>query len=248
MLAIKQGVIFLIYLGDCIELLKELNNESIDLIFADPPYFLSNGGKSINSGKVVSVNKGEWDKKGNYKDTQIFTYNWLKECYRLLKENGSIWVSGTHHNIFDVEREMKKIGFKIINIVIWHKSDPPPLIYKNKFRFSYEFVIWAKKGLKHYFDYESMYNIHNREMEDVWLIPAVNLTEKEFGYHPTQKPEALLERIIKATSKENDLVLDPFLGSGTTCYVAKKLNRKYIGIEKDEKYYNQAKNRIGSIL
>ena len=167
----------MLYLGDCIEVMKELNNESIDLIFADPPYFLSNGGKSINSGKVVSVNKGEWDKKTNYMNTNLFTYNWLKECYRLLKESGSIWVSGTHHNVFDVEREMKKIGFKIINIVIWHKSDPPPLIYKNKLRFSYEFIIWAKKGTKHFFDYEAMFNVHNTEMEDVWLIPAVQLSE-----------------------------------------------------------------------
>ena len=218
------------------------------MIFADPPYFLSNGGKSINSGKVVSVNKGEWDKKTNYMNTNLFTYNWLKECYRLLKESGTIWVSGTHHNIFDVEREMKKIGFKIINIVIWHKSDPPPLIYKNKLRFSYEFIIWAKKGTKHFFDYEAMFNVHNTEMEDVWLIPAVQLSEKQFGYHPTQKPEALLERIILASSKEFDVVLDPFLGSGTTCYIAKKLKRKYIGIEKEEKYYQLAKRRMESIL
>ncbi|MFA7515254.1 MAG: site-specific DNA-methyltransferase [Bacilli bacterium] len=238
----------MLYLGDCIEVMKELNNESIDLIFADPPYFLSNGGKSINSGKVVSVNKGEWDKKTNYMNTNLFTYNWLKECYRLLKESGSIWVSGTHHNVFDVEREMKKIGFKIINIVIWHKSDPPPLIYKNKLRFSYEFIIWAKKGTKHFFDYEAMFNVHNTEMEDVWLIPAVQLSEKQFGYHPTQKPEALLERIILASSKEFDVVLDPFLGSGTTCYIAKKLKRKYIGIEKEEKYYQLAKRRMESIL
>lgn len=238
----------MLYLGDCIEVMKELNNESIDLIFADPPYFLSNGGKSINSGKVVSVNKGEWDKKTNYMNTNLFTYNWLKECYRLLKESGSIWVSGTHHNVFDVEREMKKIGFKIINIVIWHKSDPPPLIYKNKLRFSYEFIIWAKKGTKHFFHYEAMFNVHNTEMEDVWLIPAVQLSEKQFGYHPTQKPEALLERIILASSKEFDVVLDPFLGSGTTCYIAKKLKRKYIGIEKEEKYYQLAKRRMESIL
>jgi len=234
----------LLYLGDCIEVMKKLERNKVDLIFADPPYFLSNDGQSIRSGKVVSVNKGDWDKKENYDNVDSFTYNWLKECYRILKYDGTIWVSGTHHNIFDIEKNMKRIGFKIINIVIWHKSDPPPLIYKNKFRFSYEFIIWAKKGGKHYFNYDEMYSVNNQEMEDVWLMDAVQMSEKKHGYHPTQKPEALLDRIIKATSKEGDIVLDPFLGSGTTCYVAKKLNRKYIGIEKEKKYFNIAKDRL----
>jgi site-specific DNA-methyltransferase (adenine-specific) len=234
----------LLYLGDCIEVMKELERNKVDLIFADPPYFLSNDGQSIRSGKVVSVNKGDWDKKENYDNVDSFTYSWLKECHRILKYDGTIWVSGTHHNIFDIEKNMKKIGFKIINIVIWHKSDPPPLIYKNKFRFSYEFIIWAKKGGNHYFNYDEMYSVNNQEMEDVWLMDAVQMSEKKHGYHPTQKPEKLLERIIKATSKEGDIVLDPFLGSGTTCFVAKKLNRKYIGIEKEEKYFNIAKDRL----
>lgn len=234
----------MLYLGDCIEVMKELERNKVDLIFADPPYFLSNDGQSIRSGKVVSVNKGDWDKKENYDNVDSFTYSWLKECHRILKYDGTIWVSGTHHNIFDIEKNMKKIGFKIINIVIWHKSDPPPLIYKNKFRFSYEFIIWAKKGGKHYFNYDEMYSVNNQEMEDVWLMDAVQMSEKKHGYHPTQKPEKLLERIIKATSKEGDIVLDPFLGSGTTCFVAKKLNRKYIGIEKEEKYFNIAKDRL----
>lgn len=234
----------MLYLGDCIEVMKKLERNKVDLIFADPPYFLSNDGQSIRSGKVVSVNKGDWDKKENYDNVDSFTYNWLKECYRILKYDGTIWVSGTHHNIFDIEKNMKRIGFKIINIVIWHKSDPPPLIYKNKFRFSYEFIIWAKKGGKHYFNYDEMFNVNNQEMEDVWLMDAVQMSEKKYGYHPTQKPEKLLERIIKASSKEGDIVLDPFLGSGTTCFVAKKLNRKYIGIEKEKKYFNIAKDRL----
>lgn len=237
----------MLYNDDCIKIMKTLKTSSIDLIFADPPYFLSNGGKSINSGKVVSVNKGEWDKKTNYNDINKFTYNWLNECYRLLKSTGTIWITGTSHNIFDVERTMKNIGYNIINIVIWHKSDPPPLIYKNKFRFSYEFIIWAKKGRSHYFNYDEMYKINNKEMEDVWTLPAVQKNEKKFGYHPTQKPEILLERIIKATSKINEIVLDPFMGSGTTCYVAKNLKRQYIGIEKESKYFKIAYNRINSI-
>ena len=237
----------MLYLGDCIQVMKEFESSSVDLIFADPPYFLSNGGLSIKSGKIVSVDKGEWDKKQNYIDIAKFTKNWLTECHRLLKPTGTIWVSGTYHNIFDVEKELTKIGFKIINMIIWHKSDPPPLIYKNKFRFSYEMIIWAKKESKHTFNYKKMYEISTSEMEDVWTLPAVQMSEKKHGYHPTQKPECLLERIIEASSNIGDKVLDPFMGSGTTCYVAKKLSRQFIGIEKEQQYFDVAKRRINCI-
>lgn len=234
----------MLYNDDCIKVMKTLDSESIDMIFADPPYFLSNGGKSISSGKVVSVNKGEWDKKENYQDVQKFTFEWLNECYRLMKNKSSIWVTGTHHNIFDIKEKMAKIGFKIINVIIWKKLDPPPLIYKNKFKFSYEFVIWADKGHGHTFNYDTMFNIDKEEMQDVWILPAVQMNEKKFGYHPTQKPECLLERIIKSSTISNQKVLDPFMGSGTTGLVAKKLKREFIGIEKEEKFYNIARKRI----
>lgn len=237
----------MIYLGDSLEILPTLKANSINMIFADPPYFLSNGGLSIRSGKVVSVDKGEWDKKENYEDTSNFTLNWLRECYRLLKSSGTIWVSGTHHNIFEVEHNLKKCGFTIINIIIWHKEDPPPLIYKNKFRFSYEFIIWARKGRSHYFNYDLMFGLKKREMEDVWKMSAVKMNEKKYGYHPTQKPEQLLRRIILCSTNEGDVVLDPFLGSGTTTYVAKQLRRNYIGIEKEKKYFEIAKARTNSL-
>lgn len=237
----------MLYNDDCIKIMKTLTNNSIDMIFADPPYFLSNNGLSIHSGKIVSVNKGEWDKKDNYNDVSKFTYDWLKECYRLLKVGGTIWISGTQHNIFDVHSKLKEIGYKIINIVIWHKTTPPPLIYKNKFRFSYEFIIWASKEKHSTFNYNDMYKINNQEMEDVWYLPAVQMNEKRFGYHPTQKPECLLERIILSSTNENDLILDPFMGSGTTCYVAKKLKRKFIGIEKESNYFKIANSRISSL-
>lgn len=237
----------MLYNGDCIEILKTLKSKCIDLIFADPPYFLSNGGKSIHSGKIVSVNKGEWDKKSNYEDIFLFTKEWLSECFRVLKDNGSIWVSGTTHNIFDVKKAMDEIGFKIINIVVWQKLDPPPLIYKNKLKFSYELIIWASKGGKHTFNYNDMFSINNEELQDIWPINSVGMNEKKFGYHPTQKPEALLERIIKASSNVGDIVLDPFSGSGTTCFVAKKLNRRYVGIEKEKEYFDISKRRINSI-
>ncbi len=237
----------MLYNEDCIEVLKTLKPNSIDLIFADPPYFLSNGGKSIHSGKVVSVNKGNWDDKSQYDNHLEFTKEWLKQSFRVLKNGGSIWISGTVHNIFDVKNFLDEIGYKIINIVVWHKTDPPPLVYKNKFKFSYELIIWAKKNGKHTFNYQKMFNVAKEEMQDVWTIPAVKMSEKKFGYHPTQKPEALIERIIIACSNIGDTVLDPFCGSGTACYVAKKLNRNYIGIEKEIEYFNISKRRIDSI-
>lgn len=237
----------MLYNADCIEVLKTLKPNSIDLIFADPPYFLSNGGRSIHSGKVVSVNKGDWDDKSKHINHLEFTKEWIQQSFRVLKYGGSIWISGTVHNIFDVKNYLDEIGLKIINIVVWHKSDPPPLIYKNKLRFSYELLIWAKKSGKHTFNYQEMFDMGGAEMQDVWTIPAVQMIEKKFGYHPTQKPEALLERIIKACSNIGDIILDPFSGSGTTCYVAKKLNRKYIGIEKEKEYFNISKRRIDSI-
>lgn len=232
------------YNDDCITIMKTIPNNSIDVIFADPPYFLSNDGLSIHNGKIVSVNKGSWDKKENYIDINKFTYEWLNQCYRIMKEGSSIWVTGTQHNIFAVKRIMDKLGFKTINIIIWHKTDPPPLIYKNKFRFSYEFIIWASKGRNKTFHYKEMYYVGNEEMHDVWNLSAVQIDEKKYGYHPTQKPQSLLERIIKASSNVNDTVLDPFMGSGTTGFVCKVLKRNFIGIEKEIKYYNIAKARI----
>lgn len=236
----------MLYNDDCIKIMKTFPDKCIDMIFADPPYFLSNNGKSIHSGKIVSVNKGDWDKKENYEDVDTFTFNWLSQCVRIMKDGATIWVSGTQHNIFDVQRNMNKLGLKTINIIIWHKIDPPPLIYKNKFKFSYEFIIWASKGKNKTFNYDEMFSINNEEMHDVWNLPAVQMSEKKFGYHPTQKPECLLERIIKSSTKPSDIVLDPFMGSGTTPFVAKKLKRRFIGIEKENKYFLISKMRIKS--
>jgi len=224
--------------------MKKIKDNLIDVIFADPPYFLSNGGKSIHSGKVVSVNKGKWDKKENYSSTLIFTKNWISECKRILKKDGTIWITGTKHNIFEIKSVLEELGLEIINIVIWNKLDPPPLIYKNKFRFSYEFVIWVKKSRTYNFNYDEMFKEAGMEMTDVWRMPAVSMSEKHFGYHPTQKPECLLRRIIMASTLPNQIILDPFMGSGTTCAVAKKLCRQYIGIEIEKKYYDIACKRI----
>ena len=237
----------MLYNDDCIKVLKTMKPNYVDLIFADPPYFLSNDGLSIHNGQVVSVNKGEWDKKQNYKDVISFTQEWISESYRILKNGGSIWISGTQHNIFDIRESMLRVGFKIMNIVIWHKTDPPPLIYKTRFKFSYEFIIWGSKGKCKTFNYDSMFTLDGQEMHDVWNIAAVGLDEKKYGYHPTQKPEKLLDRIIRSTSNKGDLVLDPFMGSGTTCFTAKKLERRTLGIELNSDYFKIAKARIESL-
>lgn len=237
----------MLYNDDCIKVLKTMKPNYVDLIFADPPYFLSNDGLSIHNGQVVSVNKGEWDKKQNYKDVISFTQEWISESYRILKNGGSIWISGTQHNIFDIRESMLRVGFKIMNIIIWHKTDPPPLIYKTRFKFSYEFIIWGSKGKCKTFNYDSMFTLDGQEMHDVWNIAAVGLDEKKYGYHPTQKPEKLLDRIIRSTSNKGDIVLDPFMGSGTTCFTAKKLERQTLGIEINLDYFNIAKARIESL-
>ncbi len=233
--------------GDSLELLKNFDDNSIDLIFSDPPYFLSNDGISCRSGKMVSVNKGKWDKIDTYKEIELFNNIWLSECQRILKTNGTIWVSGTHHNIYSVGNTMKKMGYKILNVITWEKPNPPPNLSCRYFTHSTEQIIWSSKNQKskHLFNYPLMKEMNDgKQMKDVWKITSPSKNERKFGKHPTQKPEQLLERIILSSSNEGDLILDPFFGSGTTGYVAQKLGRKWIGIEMNEEYIKIAKNRI----
>lgn len=233
-----------IYNDDCLLKLKEFKSNSIDLVIADPPYFLSNGGLSISSGKIVSVDKGEWDKSLSKTEQVLFTKKWIGECKRILKNSGSIFITGTYHNIFDVYNVCKAEGLKLINLITWNKVDPPPLIYKNKFRFAAEHILWLKKGYTYKFNYKTMCEVKGKEMTDVWYIAAVPSPEKAYGRHPTQKPLELIERMILACTCEGDVVLDPFMGSGTTIVASKKLNRKYIGIEKEREYFDIAMRRI----
>jgi len=208
---------------------------------------LSNDGISCRSGKMVSVNKGKWDKIDTYKEIELFNNIWLSECQRILKTNGTIWVSGTHHNIYSVGNTMKKMGYKILNVITWEKPNPPPNLSCRYFTHSTEQIIWSSKNQKskHLFNYPLMKEMNDgKQMKDVWKITSPSKNEKKFGKHPTQKPEQLLERIILSSSNEGDLILDPFFGSGTTGYVAQKLGRKWIGIEMNEEYIKIAKNRI----
>lgn len=238
---------FVLYNDDCFKRLKKIEPKSIDMIFADPPYFLSNGGVSCHSGKQVSVNKGEWDKSVTIEEKIKFNRKWIRLCREVLKDDGTIWISGTLHNIYVIGMTLELEGFSIINNITWQKPNPAPNLACRCFTNSTETILWASKGKNKTFNYNEMFKVNNEEMHDVWNLPAVQMHEKKFGYHPTQKPECLLERIIIATTNEKDVVLDPFMGSGTTGYVAKKLNRHFIGIEKEKKYFDIAQNRISSI-
>lgn len=217
-----------------------------DMIFADPPYFLSNDGLTVKNGKIVSVNKGKWDAAASYDYVNDFNRQWLTLIREKLKENGSIWICGTKHNIFSVGQILQELNFKILNIVVWEKTNPPPNFSCRYFTYSTEFIIWARKSEKvpHYFNYALMKKMNeDKQMKDVWKLPAIAKWEKEFGKHPTQKPLPLLTRIILASSKENDWILDPFCGSSTTGIAANIFNRRYLGIDTDQEFLDLGINR-----
>ena len=215
--------------GDCIEILNKARENSVDMIFADPPYFLSKG----------------------VKENHEFTLDWLRACQRVLKPNGTIWVSGTTHIIYSIGFAMQELGYKILNDIIWYKRNAPPNLSCRYFTHSTEIVLWAAKNekAKHHFDYQLMKKINQgKQMRNVWEISAPLAEEKKFGKHPTQKPVELLKRIILSSTKENDLVLDPFCGSSTTGVSAILLNRKYVGIDLEDDYLDVSEKRIQDTL
>jgi site-specific DNA-methyltransferase (adenine-specific) len=215
-------------------LLEKIPDNSVDLVFADPPYFLSNGGITCHAGKMVSVNKGEWDKSKGADANHEFNRAWLAACQRVLKDNGSIWVSGTSHVIHSVGFAMQQLGFKLLNDISWVKPNPPPNLSCRYFTHATETIIWAAKNKKsrHTFHYKLMKEINRgKQMKSVWEIKPPESWEKKFGKHPTQKPVALLERILLASTNEGDLVLDPFNGGGTTLVSAFRLRRHAFGCE-----------------
>ncbi len=238
--------------GDSIEELKKIPHETFDLVFADPPYNLQlkNELTRPDRSKVSAVNE-KWDQFENFKKYDDFTYAWLNECKRILKKDGAIWVIGSYHNIFRVGTAMQNLGFWILNDVIWNKKNPMPNFRGTRFTNAHETLIWASKNekSKYTFNYQSLKCLNDDlQMRSNWNLPICNGSErlKKNGkkVHSTQKPESLLHRILLATSNKNDIIIDPFLGSGTSATVAKKLGRNYFGIEKEKKYYNAAKQRI----
>lgn len=226
-------------LGDSLKLMKELPEKSVNMIFADPPYNLS-GKKhqTVKSGKMVACDKGDWD---IIDDIHQFNEAWVKECIRVLADDGTIWISGTLHNHPSIGVILKKLGLWIINDIIWYKRNAPPLLSKTRLAPSTELIWLASKSKKYYFDYETAKILNGgKQMRNLWEINAQRHKTK----HPTEKPENLLERIILLGSKEGDIVFDPFMGSGTTGIVSKRLKRNFIGFEISPEYFEIAQNRI----
>ena len=236
-----------LFQGDCLQLLPQFPRNSIDMIFADPPYFLSNGGITCHAGRMVSVNKGKWDISRGVEETHKFNLAWLSECQQVLTKNGVIWVSGTAHVIFSVCFAMQQLGFKILNDIIWFKPNASPNLSCRYFTHSTETVIWAAKNQKskHTFNYELMKQLGNgKQMRNLWEICPPQPKEKTHGKHPTQKPFKLLERSLLASTNEGDVVLDPFNGSGTTVVAAVRLRRKYLGIDISQEYLDLTIKRL----
>jgi site-specific DNA-methyltransferase (adenine-specific) len=241
-----------IYQGDCLDILEKIPPSSVDLIFADPPYFLSNGGITCHAGKMVSVNKGSWDVSQGPDANHAFNKSWLAACQRVLKPNGAIWVSGTSHVIHSVGFAMQQLNFKLLNDISWVKPNPPPNLSCRYFTHATETIIWAAKDKKsrHTFNYKLMKETNRgKQMKSVWEhVKPPETWEKKFGKHPTQKPVALLERILLASTNEGDTVLDPFLGGGTTLLTAFRLSRHAIGCELALDYINLSVRRLCSNL
>src|SRR3989338_5604757 len=246
---------FVLYNDDSINFLSNLPENSIDMIFADPPYNLSNGGFSVHAGRMVSVNKGNWDVSRGFKDDYDFHYSWLEACRRVLKPNGTLWVSGTYHSIYQCGHALQSLGYHILNDIAWFKPNASPNLSCRYFTASHETLIWARKEkkAKHTFNYglmksgrwpEDNLKKPGLQMRSVWSMGTPKPVEKKFGKRPTQKPEDLLKRIVLASTNKGDVVIDPFTGSSTTGIVAHRYSRKFIGIDMEPKYLDLSIKRF----
>jgi len=236
---------FYLLQGDCVELMNQFEHK-FDMVFADPPYFLSNDGLTIENGKIVSVNKGKWDVSQGHEFVKEFNRKWLKAVRDKMKEDATIWISGTMHNIFSIGQLLPELGFHILNAVTWQKTNPPPNFSCRTFTHSTEVIIWARKSKKraHYYNYPLMRELNGgKQMKDVWALPAIARWEKKNGKHRTQKPLAVLARIILASTKQNAWILDPFTGSSTTGIAANLLNRRFLGMDIEKDFLELSKRR-----
>jgi len=243
--------------GDAIAILGRMETGSVDFVFADPPYFLSNDGFTVKSGKAVSVNKGGWDKSLGFDSEMTFHESWIKECLRVLKPQGTIAISGTYHSIYKCGYLLQKLDCRIINDITWFKPNGAPALAGRNFTASHETILWASKGqkVKHVFNYSQSrdWEVSNdliyrrgKQMRSVWSIPTTPKREKVFGNHPTQKPLELMKRLIALCTQSGDLVLDPFCGSGTTGVACAQLGRSFVGVDLDQSYLDLAAKRIDS--
>jgi len=248
----KDGQSYLHH-GDCLAFMATLPAETVDCIWTDPPYLLSNDGITCVAGQMVRVNKGEWDRSRGIDLDHEFNRTWLAACHRILKPTGSIWVSGTVHVYSSVGMAMLQLGFRILNDIVWEKPAPPPNLGCRCFTHSSEILLWAtkaKKGSKHRhtFNYEAMKAENGgKQMKSVWRLPTPTGEEKRFGKHPTQKPVALIARCLRANTKSGDLVFDPFAGSGSTGVAALSLGRRFFGCEQEKRYATIAARRLNEV-
>ena len=249
---------FELHCSDALSHLAKIPDQTFDFVFADPPYFLSNDGFTVQSGKAVSVNKGNWDKSGGFETEMAFHRAWISECIRVLKDSGSLAISGTYHSIYKCGFILQETGLRIINDITWFKPNGAPALAGRNFTASHETILWASKGqkTKHVFNYQESRNwkVSNdliyregKQMRSVWSIPTTPKREKKFGAHPTQKPLELLKRLIALCTNPADLVLDPFCGSGTTGVACALLNRSFVGIDLDPIYIELTRRRIEEI-
>jgi site-specific DNA-methyltransferase (adenine-specific) len=240
---------FVLYHGDCLKILRQLPENSVDMVFADPPYNLSNGGFTVHAGRRVSVHKGDWDKSKGFHDDLKFHLAWIEAVKRVLKPEGTLWISGTYHSIYQCGYALQLLGYKILNDISWYKPNASPNLSGRYFTASHETLIWALKDpkAKHTFNYKTVKELPwakdflkkpGKQMRSVWSISTPTPEEKKFGKHPTQKPYELLKRVVVATTKKGDVVLDPFTGSSTTGIAAVAYERKFIGIDTEEEYLN----------
>jgi len=249
-----------LFKGDAVEVLGELPEQSIDLIFADPPYNLSNDGFSCHAGKRVSVNKGKWDRSRGVEKDYEFHFNWIEACRRVLKETGSLWVSGTYHSIYACGFALQSQGWHLLNEICWYKPNAAPNLACRMFAASHETLLWARKTkkAKHKFNYKLMKQTEwagdfikkpDRQMRSGGAINTPKNGEKKYGKHPTQKPESLLERIVLACTNESDIILDPFCGSATTGVAALRNGRNFVGIDSEKEYLSKiAVKRIRDVM
>lgn len=236
---------FILLKGDTMDVLPKFDFK-FDMVFADPPYFLSNDGLSIQNGEVVSVNKGSWDKSKGFEFVNNFNRQWLSLAREKMAENATIWISGTIHNIFSIGQILTELDFKILNVITWEKTNPPPNFSCRFFTHSTEQIIWARKSknVPHYFDYELMKQLNgDKQMKDVWKLPAIAPWEKSCGKHPTQKPLSVITRLILASTKPGAWILDPFTGGSTTGIAANLFNRRFVGIDQEEQFLKISRQR-----
>ena len=241
---------FVLLHGDVRTVLHDRKGLCADMIFADPPYFLSNGGFSVRGGQCVSVNKGDWDKSRGFKGDQEFNREWIKACRDRMSDSATIWICGTFHNIFSVANQLTELGFRILNAITWQKTNPPPNLSCRFFTHSTEIIVWARKSktVPHYYNYDLMHKLAgDRQMTDVGRMPASAPWEKTCGKHPTQKPLALVTRAILASTQEGALILDPFTGSSTTGIAANLLKRRFVGVDNEKKFLDMSIKRFKQI-